>query len=363
MNSPFALDDKATDFAACGNDRPTAEARVRTFRNVANRIQAEKRELDDRLKELLQVGQGPDGKRWTPDIQITPEVRERDNHGRLYVYFSPHDRVMGMTSMTSIGWQGVSDALIDELGGTVKQRMLARLTPCGDAPGQKPFGTLPDMKGGACWNSDDPKEFWDGNRGPFFNGVKLWAVPPANQKVYINAEQVPQPLAGDDTKNFDISVTDKNVREMGAIDPDTGVHVARDYPYFESIYEPKEYKDRGEDIYNGNRRIREKETSEEARERLRHYKGEPPDHSTLPSDEKFMKRVAAYDLPIGFCESFDDRDFWRGLMMDADWTQCTDVYFEEGVLLRAAMPAAIDKETVSDMVAQQHAERERRKRH
>lgn len=178
MNSPFTMDDKRTDALVCGNDRPTAKARIKTFCNIANRINAEKRELDERLKSLLQVGKGPDGKPWRPDGQISPEIKERDNHGRIYVYFSPHDRVMGMTSLTSIGWQGVNSTLIDLLGDTVKQRMLARLTPCGDAPGEKRFGTLSDMPGGDMYKPDAPKEFWDGNRGPFFNGVKLWAEPP-----------------------------------------------------------------------------------------------------------------------------------------------------------------------------------------
>ncbi|WER49312.1 DUF3274 domain-containing protein [Cupriavidus sp. WKF15] len=364
MNSPFALDDKPTDFAACGNNRPTAEARVRTFCNIANRIKGERRMLDDRLKGLLAVGKGPDGERWHPDIQITLEIKERDNHGRLYVYFSPHDRVMGLTSLQSIGWQGVNDTLIDLLGDTVKQRMLARLTPCGDVPGQKPYGTLPDMKGGRLYDPDHPKEFWDGNRGPFFNAVKLWAVPHANQKVTINAEQVPKPLTAEETRRFDVSVTDPLVNEMGATDPDTGQYLERDYPYFESIQEPEQYLDRGADIYNDGRRVRTKETVEEARNRLKHHKAEPTDHSTLPMNRKFMQRVAAYDLPIGFCESFDDRAFWRGLMMDADWTQCTDAYFENGVLLKPDMPTAyVDKEIVSDAIERAQAEREKRERH
>lgn len=147
---------------------------------------------------------------------------------------------------------------------------------------------------------------------------------------------------------------------MGATRPDNGEYYDRGYPYFESIYEPEKYRDRGEDIYNGNRRILTKETEKEARERLKHYKAEPTDHSTLPSNPKFMSRVAAYDLPIGFCESFDDRRFWLELMMDADWTQYSDAYFDVGTLLKPGMPSAyIDKETVSDQIAEAQAEREK----
>lgn len=350
MNSPFALDDKITDFATSGNDRPTAAAREKTFRNIANRIRTDRRMLDDRLKGLLQVGKTPDGKPWRPDAQLTPELAERDNHGRLYVYFSPHDRVMGMSALESIGWQGVSSRLLEELGETVKQRMLARLTPCGDAPGIKRFGTLPDMKGGELADPKSPKEFWDGNRGPLFNGIKLWTVPSTHQTVRINAEAVPRPLTPAELSAFDESVDE--AREMGAIRPDNGEYYLKEYPYLRSVYEGELYKDRGEDIYSGNQRIRTKETDDEARERLSTVKAEPPDHSTLPLDVNFMSRVAAYDLPIGFCESFEDRRFWCELMLEADWTQMTDAYFTNGILLRPDMPSAyIDGEAVADAIA------------
>jgi len=352
MNSPFALGDNVmSDGATSGNDRPTAEARVRTFRNIANRIKADKRELDERMKSMLQVGLDRNRNSWRPDARINDELTERDNHGRLYVYFSPHDRVMGLTTIQSIGWQGLPDALIEELDGTVYQRMLARLTPCGDVPGKTRFGTLPDMKGGRHYNPDDPKEFWDGNRGPFFNLFKLWEVPSANHHVRINAERVPCPLTAEEMQRFDVSVTDPSVEEMGT---------APEHRYFESIHEPKEYVDRGEDIYNGNRRIRTRETEEGARDRLSKHKAEPTDHSTLPEHQEFMRRVVAYDLPIGFCESFDDREFWIRLRLEADWTQFTDVYFDKGELIRPAMPAAIDKETVGDVIAQVRAEEQRK---
>ena len=358
MNSPFTLDDKDTDAATSGDARPTEGARLRTFRNIANRIKADKRALDERLKSLLQVGKTPANEPWRPDITRDDGIPERDNHGRLYVYFSPHDRVMGMTALQSIGWQGLPDALLRELDGTVYQRMLARLTPCGDDPGSKPFGRLPDMKGGPLCNPDDPKEFWDGNRGPFFNAIKLWAVPRTGQSVHINAERVPEPLTGEEMHEFDENVNNPKLHEMGAKDED-GNFRDPTYPYFESIYEPEQYSDR-RNIYTGQR---EMETQQEARARLSRHKAEPTDHSTLPMNESFMSRVAAYDLPIGFCESFEDRDFWIGLRMEADWTQCTDAYFERDVLLKPAMPPLIDKETIEDAILNAVVEREKRRRY
>lgn len=129
MNSPFALDDKITDSLTCGNERPTERARVNTFRNIANRIKQEKRALSPAQIKCLQVGATEDMNFWRPDLENHFGMPERDNHGRLYVYFSPHDRVMGCTALQSIGWQGLDANLLAELGDTVKQRMLARGTP------------------------------------------------------------------------------------------------------------------------------------------------------------------------------------------------------------------------------------------
>ncbi|WP_244108858.1 MULTISPECIES: hypothetical protein [Burkholderia] len=53
MNSPYSLDDKVTDALACGAERPTPDARVNTFRNIANRIKQDKREMDEeRMMQL-----------------------------------------------------------------------------------------------------------------------------------------------------------------------------------------------------------------------------------------------------------------------------------------------------------------------
>ena len=72
------------------------------------------------------------------------------------------------------------------------------------------------------------------------------------------------------------------------------------------------------------------------------YQAEPPNHSTLPKHQPFMRRVVAYDLPIGFCDAYEKRDFWISLMKQADWTRGRDPYFETGVLETVVHPVAID---------------------
>ncbi|MBW9107022.1 T6SS effector phospholipase Tle3 domain-containing protein [Paraburkholderia phenoliruptrix] len=366
MNSPFALEDKTTDALTCFNQRPTTQARVNTFKAIAKRIRDDKRVLTANDLEQLHVGATQENELWTPDA-ASNGIRERDNHGRFYVYFNPHDRVMGASPLQSIGWQGVSNELIGELGETVKQRMLARGTPCGDAPGMKNFGSLPRIPNpepGA-----KPDDFWNGNRRAA--GMQLWAVPSRNQQVNINAEQVPLPITAEEMSRralrevtlmkdgkvvkepgvpryFDEARSDQDA--LGARD-EAGNYLDPGVPYLESIHD-REKEVITQDPYSSRGWNSRLETRGEMLNRIEDYQPMPTNHSTLPQFEPFMTRVAAWDLPIGFCDSYENPDFWSRLMRDADWLNFTDPYFADGTLDVPPVPDGIDKETVADAVSE-----------
>ncbi|RQZ19693.1 DUF3274 domain-containing protein [Burkholderia sp. Bp9031] len=357
MNSPYALDDKVTDALACGSERPTPDARVNTFRNIANRIKQDKREMDEERMMQLQCGASEDMDFWRPDNQRKSGVHERDNHGRLYVYFTPHDRVMGAVPLQSIGWQGVDDKLLRELGDTVKQRMLARGTPVGDAPGEKKFGTLPPTPDDMLVPGAKSTDFWNGNRKIFTPLVKLWAVPHPDKTVTINAEQVPNPISPEEMKYFEMSR--RIAPEMGKwdknlTDPNQGQYADSEYRYMRSIFQPSKTVT-SEEIYTSKRTTRV-ENQEEMLQRLDTYRAEPTNHSTLPGNQAFMRRVAAYDLPIGFCDAYERPAFWTGLMKFADWTQGYDDYFEICALQSIVKPAYIDWNTVAEEQSKAEAE-------
>jgi pimeloyl-ACP methyl ester carboxylesterase len=353
MNSPFAMDDKITDALQSHRDRPTAQARVNTFRNIANRIKQDKRVFTEEQMQQVHVGATHDLNFWRPDVRLRCGMPERDNHGRLYVYFTPHDRVMGAIPLQSIGWQGIDDKLLEELGDTVKQRMLARCTPVGDEPGVQKFGTLPLIQ--VPMDRVQPDEFWNGNR-QILNGLigTLWAVPKRNKTVTINAEKVPNPLTAEDMKPFEESR--KDARKWGEFvtdrtDPNKGYYKDGTYPYMRSIYQPERWLDH-EDVYATNGRTRSKETQEEMVDYINNYVPEPTNHSTLPSHVEFMKRVVAYDLPVGFCDAYDNLEFWTELMHDADWISLKDPYFTTGTLNTPAMPSSIDGQKIDDTKTQ-----------
>ncbi|WP_175967775.1 T6SS effector phospholipase Tle3 domain-containing protein [Burkholderia sp. BCC0322] len=357
MNSPYALDDKITDALTCGVERPTPEARINTFRNIANRIKRDKHVFTETELNQLQCGASEDMDFWRPDNRRKSGVHERDNHGRLYVYFTPHDRVMGATPLQSIGWQGLDDKLLAELGGTVKQRMLARGTPVGDAPGVKKFGTLPPTPEDKLVSGAKSTDFWNGNRAIFTPLLTLWSVPHPDKTVTINAEEVPQPVTAEEMDVFEDSRAD--APPMGKWvpdpnDPNTGSYADSDYRFMRSIYRP-ERSVTTEDIYSSRRETRP-ETQDEMLERLDAYLAEPTNHSTLPKHQAFMRRVAAYDLPIGFCDAYERPAFWSRLIKFADWTLGYDAYFELGVPQSIVKPSYIDWGTVADEQSKAEAE-------
>ena len=357
MNSPYALDDKVTDALACGAERPTPDARINTFRNIANRIKEDKHVFTERELNQLQCGASEDMDFWRPDNQRKSGVHERDNHGRLYVYFTPHDRVMGAVPLQSIGWQGVDDKLLKELGDTVKQRMLARGTPVGDAPGVKKFGTLPPIPDDKLVPGAKSTDFWNGNRNIFTPLVKLWAVPHPDKTVTINAERVPHPVTGEEMKYFDMSRL--IAPQMGKwvknpIDPNQGQYADPEYRYMRSIFQPARTV-AIEDIYSSKRTSR-LENQDEMLQRLDIYLAEPTNHSTLPQHQAFIRQVAVYDLPVGFCDAYEKPAFWTRLMKYADWTLGYDDYFELGVPQSVVKPTYIDWATVAEEQSKVDAE-------
>jgi hypothetical protein len=92
--------------------------------------------------------------------------------------------------------------------------------------------------------------------------------------------------------------------------------------------------------------------SRRARDYINNYKPQPTNHSTLPSHVEFMKRVVAYDLPVGFCDAYDNLEFWTQLMHDADWISLNDPYFVSGTCSKPAMPSLIDSQKIDDAKTQ-----------
>ncbi|QRX83115.1 alpha/beta hydrolase [Glaciimonas sp. PAMC28666] len=360
MNSPYRLEDIGIDFFQLGWERSTPAARVNTFEAVAKRIKDDRKSYSD-FGGCLNVGVTAAGALWRDDVMGANDTPERDNNGRMYVYFNPHDRVMGMTALKSTGWQGVPKAMLDNKEYNLYQRMLARSSPCGDAPGFQNFGTLPLVRPAdvdkATGKPVKPGSFWNGNLLILSGaGGPLWSTPDPSKQVFINAEKVPVPLTSEDLNKFDVYLNEKT-ETMGEINSETGTYKDSEFIHLVAAYQPEKYftVTHRTDMF---RTTQVRETRAQLKARLEQYRPIPTNHSTLPMHGPFIQQVVAYDVPIGFCYSGLERDFWAELIQQADWMLADDMYWFTGKATASSMPSAIDTETITSAMQKKRDEEE-----
>ncbi len=362
LNSPFSLELK-TVFDHINYpqaERIPEEGRTAALSSVVEKVARRSDHLSGLGTGSLCVGQSWDKKSWTPQVTLRTTAApasvehpallpERDNHGRTWIYFCPHDRVMGSNPLLSIGWQGLKNdfhgtphPLLQKYAGHLYQRGLARWLPCGAAP-----------RADTPLTSTDGKPFWDdGGDLTTYNNIGYWTV-------CINGEQVPAPVTVVELSSLDksrVGIDEKAGAELGpgwgqsTKDPKTGTIAPNDdtfdnfYLIYPKIKVAMRYENSGQE-YPKAVAVTRDETDAEHRARIAQYISQPTDHSSLPGNEEFMSRVVAFDLPVGFCDSTWDKEFMQYLRDFADWTHGYDAYFDKGELNYDAMPAVLKYET------------------
>ena len=104
------------------NGRQSMDARLDTLINIVQGVAQRKSvtpvfaTLDDHAKHCGMVGA-----KWVA-------ANDRDNRGKVYVYFSPEDMTVALDHLHGIGWQGVPDIAEDGLLGAPDRRAMADLT-------------------------------------------------------------------------------------------------------------------------------------------------------------------------------------------------------------------------------------------
>ncbi|WP_322068980.1 T6SS effector phospholipase Tle3 domain-containing protein [Paraburkholderia bannensis] len=389
-NSPYRLTETTLDDFQMGNSAPTTKARVNTFFNMLKRFQDSQADVAAKVnpKQLegvggwldksaatpssgaspVSAGGQPDSPadsgslvlenpsdakvKWTPSISTEEsaggdETSNHHNHGRVFIYCSPHDRVMGSTPLESIGWKGVDRMLPDpdqpntwqkvspfeKYKGVLYQRQFMRSHEVGGAPNPE----TPRHPGdGPVWNPPSPK----------IMGIsdELASID-VKETIVVNGPAVPNPVSADEMKNFD---EDRNKENHITLADDD------DYPYYEELYSDKpkmvSYETTASTIPN-NKRYRP-QTPDEIVEEFKATIAAPTNHSTILMYKSglLVERVMAYDLPIGRADSFTNRPFWKKLLKMADWLEEDPEYEEGGDYQQAGdfpmdLPEGVDGET------------------
>ncbi|WP_241020731.1 DUF3274 domain-containing protein [Burkholderia sp. Ac-20344] len=385
-NSPYRLSETALDDFQMGSQAPTTKARVNTFFNMLERFKAAQADTPSKVSaeqlegvggwfdaavlaahenstalaagdeqeitaddDILVLDDPADAQvRWSPSIPMEDPVPGNEelshhNHGRVFVYFSPHDRVMGASPLQTIGWKGVDDKLPDpakpksfakvdpfeKYRGVLFQRQFMRSHEAGGTPNPKTPRCPSD---GAPWNPPSPAIL-----GP----VKEHASISRDATVNVNGPGVPRPVSAEEMKNFDEDTAKKN-NEMLADD--------QDYQYYDELHmdKPKWAREEAQP-YDGSNQVRyRRQIPEEIADEFKSTIATPTNHSTILMYEGGMlvERVLAYDLPIGRADSFSDRPFWKKLLKMADWLE-EDPEYEQGGDYQFAgePPPGVDCET------------------
>ena len=120
-NPPYSVDEPFIEtFQTTSAEQQTTHAREETLRKlVADYITSSPAAIPS-FSELKVAGEGAVGREWMPT-----EHKERDNRGKLYLYFSPDDATVGLPNIQGIGWWGVYPELLPRLGPRFYQRLFA----------------------------------------------------------------------------------------------------------------------------------------------------------------------------------------------------------------------------------------------
>ncbi|WP_426208512.1 T6SS effector phospholipase Tle3 domain-containing protein [Massilia sp. TWP1-3-3] len=151
VNSPYSLEARTTGLMAAAevfsgqsntamtsadyahlDGRQSLNARLDTLINIVQGVARKKSAtpvfatLDDHAKHCGMVGA-----KWVAG-------NDRDNRGKVYVYFSPEDMTVALDHLHGIGWQGIADFVRDgpygEPGAPVRPAMAELTTKVGSPP-------------------------------------------------------------------------------------------------------------------------------------------------------------------------------------------------------------------------------------
>lgn len=276
----------------------------------------------------------------------------QDNFGHVYNYFCPYDNVVSLSNVQGFGWQGIDDTLLARLGDNFFQRVFSKDYVAGDEP--KSFDLIPKVT---------ESDIGIGNSRPY-SPVGFSVRTPAGQTASmpvanvnfgdrvrtVNAPKVPEPVRfeledlipmGKEGERMFIQEymkTDPDAQGLypcppalinasnlsRSLTPDELQHLSAQHPEAEFISARFLI-----DMYSGKKTILalRHSTEDDARAALDkkqknsqlEYLTESKQHSAIMNNPQVPEKIMAYDLAVGMCACFADKDFWHKLLYRADW--------------------------------------------
>ncbi|KXV01206.1 hypothetical protein CR51_21520 [Caballeronia megalochromosomata] len=321
-DSPYALEPNAIELEFPGKHQ-SRDARVQTLSNFAKLMREGRKPVE--ASRIISTGVANE-KAWTQPGHA------RDNFGAVYNYFCPQDSVVSLPNVQGMGWQGVEDAALTQLGQNFVQRVFSD----GHA-----VGTGPEK---------------------FTLTYGIFPIPKDEGKRTINAPAIPEPykfaiLTGKDRLGEHLAGTALAGEGAGTlrkvVDLGTGAETdpsAAQVPYVAARRNAINarlqargypYQVTGAWTMRGNPNlvlVDRLETKEEALSRLAERQGDWSQHSAITLSHDTIEKCMAFDVAIGLCVAFDDEKFWWTQLHRADWRHPKNPdsdargYFKNGIL-------------------------------
>ena len=366
-NPPYSFEENELDAGLFKGLNQTSRARVETLKKLVKAFH-EKRATAFNLDTVKDPKTGFAGTLWGDGKKLdrvsghTIAFKERDNRGRVYLYFSPEDRTVALWNTQGIGWQGVPDSywaewaadsqvatsrpkvywdtLMNDLEAVgFRQRIFL-----GQLRDGKPFQVgLPPQHVSIRESGDTNGSLW-AEIGRLF---KLVRTPPKGALRRINGEPLQPPIDfSPGPEVLPISPIDAAVALAHGGSQMIWEEIANPRPQSEWYDHPYDYEAWREILNRGKSKeqqtpyvcqVIELEDEQGRTSRLRVYRTETPDetrkrwqsqqndenshHSSIVSNHWHSQAVTAYDLslgkPIPWTEG--EQRFYKYLCEVADW--------------------------------------------
>ena len=344
-HSPYSLEEPLLE-ALQNGPQQSARARRETLINLCKLIDAQKL-----------PGLAPDEllSRGVARCAVAGKADHlRDNHGKVFNYFCPHDRTVSLLNVQGIGWKGIPEDVAGACGPALNQRMFADGRAMATPPGVIKFADLKregfkeivstvDIPTGESRNLNAPAlpDFgytFKRPEGCDFVGGSDFGVTAAGSAFDGELFVVEGPLKDPRPGSVQTASGDREEEPLGAKDLAEIADLLRQQDGRTEWVVHSGSIDRV-----GRIKIVRYMTQDEVTAKVANTKTVNSHHSAMVLDVNASKYAAAFDLAIGRCKSYDPNlpnggPFWERLVRMADWRlsrEPDDVkYYKTGELPR-----------------------------
>lgn len=279
----------------------------------------------------------------------------RDNHGKVYNYFCPHDGTVSLRNVQGIGWQGVPPETATRMGPAFAQRMFLQGRPLHTPPGRV---HLPDLeRGGAkaiLSNADVPTGAPRNINAAQLPDLGYTFTLPGGCKTLGASDWGVAAAAAAETGD-NIVTEPRLVPDPRPNPPVFRPGQAPDLPPYELAAVQAAFREQGKHWQlvratriAGSLRIIRLMSADELRDKARQTETETSNHSAIVLDENAARCAMAFDLAVGRCRSYDETKvdggpFWQSLLRLADW-RCSPLEFDRAYYGKGILPPHIKQQ-------------------